>query len=585
MEFIGVNASPGFALGTCIVLDTPAHEDYQTQKIESSKVDYEMGRIDEAMLTVENQLKAIRDKALEMNRKENADVLEAHLMMLKDPVFLEGFQKAVAHDHQTSEAAVQRVVEEQAAIFESMDNAYFRERAQDIKDIGNRVLNILLGIEAPDLSCLSKPTILVAHDIPPSMMASVDRDNLLGIVTEIGGKTSHTAILASNMGIPAVMGCEGIVERMIAYKTDELGWIDGTKGVFRTDLEAAEVADFKQKMALEKEIQASLERLRDVETHTKDGVHVQLVANVMGPDEVDAVLKVGGEGVGLYRTEFLFMDRNSLPTEEEQYQAYRKVVEGMKGNPVIIRTMDIGGDKEVDCLNLEEELNPFLGYRALRICLDRPALFQTQLRAILRASAHGKALIMFPMVSSLNEIRMAKDQVEIAKAQLREAGVAFDEQIAIGIMIEIPSAALIADLLIREVDFFSIGSNDLTQYTVAVDRMNQRIGNLYNCYHPAMLRLIKQVVDAAHNAGGSKFAGMCGEMAGDPKATLLLLGLGLQEFSVSPAKILRIRKLICEIDSSYAKQIANKALKLGSALEIEALLENALPEALKPYVQ
>ena len=589
IELYGVSASPGLALGSYMVIEEIHHDNYQEKRIEDSGIDRELRRVNDAVKKAQTQVTSIQENALKAGSKENAEVMDAHLMILQDPMFIDGFKHAVMNDKMTAEGAVQSTVNTSAIMFESMDNAYMRERAHDIRDIGSRIMNALLNIEQPDVSHLEKPTILIANDIPPSMMASVDKSNLLGIITEIGGKTSHTAILASNMGIPAVMGCTNAVDQVLSLKTleksnDDIVFIDGSKGLFKMNLDDGFIAEVKQNIDKEKEIKASLDELKDVDTVTKDGVHVQLAANVMGPSEVEAITAVGAEGVGLYRSEFLFMDRNSLPTEDEQFEAYKAVVEGMSGKPVIIRTMDIGGDKEVEYLNLDKEMNPFLGYRALRICLNEPVMFQTQLRAILRASAFGKALIMFPMVSALDEIRLAKHHVEVAKTQLREAGHEFDENIEVGIMIEIPSAAMIADILIKEVDFFSIGSNDLTQYTVAVDRMNQQIGDLYNSYHPAMVRLIKSVVDAARGEGGHKFAGMCGEMAGDPKATLLLVGLGLQEFSVSPAKLLRIRKLIRNINSDYAAEIANKALTLGTAAEIEELLLDALPEDLKIFV-
>ncbi len=583
-ELFGVGASPGLALGSFRVIEMVEHEDYTQKQIESAEITNEIERIEEATSKAKKQISDIQDKALSTGGTEKAEVMEAHIMILQDPMFLEGFESAVKEKNMTAEGAVQSTVEANAALFESMDNAYMQERAHDIRDIGARIMNALLGIEHPDVSTLSEPTILIAHDIAPSMMASVDQENLLGIVTEVGGKTSHTAILASNMGIPAVMGCAGAVSIAKDIESNDLIYIDGTQGLLKSNLSRDFVEKAKYDIEAEKTIKASLDQFRNRETITKDGTVIQLVANVMGPTEVDAIKAVGAEGVGLFRSEFLFMDRNTLPTENEQFEAYKTVVSGMENKPVIIRTMDIGGDKEVSYLNLEKEMNPFLGYRALRICLSDTEMFQTQLRAILRASAYGKALIMFPMVSSLDEIRAAKEQVDIAKDQLRASGHDFDENIKVGIMIEIPSAAIIADILIKEVDFFSIGSNDLTQYTVAVDRMNQQIGALYNSYHPAMVRLVKAVVDAAQGEDNDKFAGMCGEMAGDPKAALLLVGLGLEEFSVSPAKLLRIRKMISGIDRKYAEKIANEALSLGTASEIEALLVKALPEELKMFL-
>lgn len=580
MELKGVAAAPGLVIGPCLVLNEIHHPDFTHHAIAENLVDEEKGKLSIALEIAEEQLTAIRDRASAAGLDEQADVMDAHLMMLGDPVLTESFLNMVSAERLPAVGAVQKGIAAQVEIFESLDDAYFRERAQDIRDIGRRLVNILLGIQEPDLSALPQPLILIAHDITPSMMASVDVRHLLGIVAEIGGKTSHTAILANNMAIPAVLGCHEIVAVVKAHGDTVQVAVDGSTGVVYVGLSSLLAASLQAEAGRRQAILASLVALKDQPTVTRDGVRIQLAANVMGPGDVEKVVGVGAEGVGLYRTEFLFMDRDQAPDEDEQYLAYRSVVEGLGGKPVIIRTMDIGGDKRVEYLKIAKEENPFLGYRALRICLERDDLFLTQLRAILRAAVHGQALIMFPMVCSLDELRAAKAKVSQAKEQLRQRGEVFDDQIAIGIMIEIPSAAVIADILIQEADFFSIGSNDLTQYTLAVDRMNEKISSLYNSFHPAMLRLIKSVIDPARAAGGHKFAGMCGEMAGDPRATLLLLGLGLQEFSVGPAGLLRIRKIINSIDFSYAQTVATKALSLSTSSEIEKYLMDALPEEL-----
>lgn len=584
MKLNGVAAAPGLVIGPFLVLEDVHHPDLTGHRITNDLVDEEKRKVETALEVASSQLESIRSRAEAAGLHEQAEVMEAHLMMIGDPVLTDSFINAVTQEKLPAAGAVQKGIRAQADVFESLEDAYFRERAQDIRDIGRRVVNILLGIQEQDISVLPHPLILVARDITPSMMAAVDAKNLLGIVAEIGGKTSHTAILANNMGIPAVLGCHGVVPKLRELKHDSVLAVDGSAGSVQLNLSDDEAAAIQAEAARRASVLATLDSLKDQPTQTIDGVHVQLAANVMGPGDVEKVLAVGSEGVGLYRTEFLFMDRSKAPDEDEQYEAYKTVVAGLAGKPVIIRTMDIGGDKSVDYLNIEKEENPFLGYRALRICLDRDDLFLTQLRAILRASAHGQALIMFPMVCSLEELRAAKEKVEQAKSQLRLRGLAFDENIAVGIMIEIPSAAMIADILIREADFFSIGSNDLTQYTLAVDRMNQKISHLYNSFHPAMLRLIRSVIEPAEAAGGRKFAGMCGEMAGDPRATMVLLGLGLQEFSVSPSRLLRIRKLISGIDMAQARSVAQKALPMGTAAEIEAFLEASLPADLKMYL-
>ena len=584
MELKGVAAAPGLVMGPCLVLEEMIHPDFTRHTVAADMVEIEKGKLRAALNLAEEQLTTIRDRCASAGLEEQAAVMDAHLMMLGDPLLTESFLDMIEADHLPAAGSVQKGIAAQAEIFEALEDAYFRERAQDIRDIGRRLVNILMGIQEPDISVLPHPLILVAHDITPSMMASVDVKNLLAIVAEIGGKTSHTAILANNMGVPAVLGCHGIVNALKSHvNTAEIA-VNGSQGIITLGLNAEQAAGLHEEIARRNAIKATLSILKDQPTITRDGVAVQLAVNVMGPGDVEKVIAVGGEGVGLYRTEFLFMDRNKAPDEEEQYLAYRTMVEGLGGKPVIIRTMDIGGDKNVDYLRIAKEENPFLGYRALRICLERDDLFLTQLRAILRAAVHGQALVMFPMVCSLDELRAAKDRVEQAKNQLRLRNVPFDENIKVGIMIEIPSAAVIADVLIKEADFFSIGSNDLTQYTLAVDRMNEKISYLYNSFHPAMLRLIKAVIEPARAARGHKFAGMCGEMAGDPRATLLLLGLGLQEFSVNPSSLLLIRKIICSVNFSYARSVAERALQLDTAAGIEAYLAEALPEELRMYL-
>ncbi len=583
-EMKGVAAAPGLVIGPCLVLEEIHHPDFTHQSIASSLVLEEQNKLKLAIDLANDQLTAIRDRAAAAGLEEQAAVMDAHLMMLGDPILTEGFFTMIEKELLPAVGSVQKGIGAQADIFEALEDAYFRERAQDIRDIGRRLVNLLLGIQEPDVSALPEPLILVAHDITPSMMAAVDQKNLLAICAEIGGRTSHTAILANNMGIAAVLGCHDVVALARQQPAGTLMAVDGSSGKVYINLTAEKAEVLKTEAARREAIKATLAQLKDSPTVTRDGISVQLAANVMGPGDVEKVLAVGAEGVGLYRSEFLFMDRDRAPDEEEQYLAYRTVIEGLGGKPVIIRTMDIGGDKEVDYLGIAKEENPFLGYRALRICLERDDLFLTQLRAILRAANHGQALIMFPMVCSLDELRAAKAKVEQAKSQLRLRNTEFCETVPVGIMIEIPSAAVIADVLIKEADFFSIGSNDLTQYTLAVDRMNEKISYLYNSFHPAMLRLIRSVIGPARLAGGHKFAGMCGEMAGDPRATILLLGLGLQEFSVGPGNLLRIRKIINSVDFTYAQSVAEKALEMGTAADIEAWLAEALPEDLRPYL-
>jgi len=387
--------------------------------------------------------------------------------------------------------------------------------------------------------------------------------------------------LANNMGIPAVLGCPGILD---AIGDGELVSVDGDTGNVETQIDSGRLAEINDDIARRKAIKESLNELIDKPARTRDGVLVELAANIMNPEGAAKAAKLGADGIGLYRTEFLFMDRSSAPAEDEQYEAYAKVLKRMQGKPVIIRTLDIGGDKKIAYLNLPKEENPFLGYRAIRICLQEKALFMTQLRAILRAGVHGRALIMYPMIASVEEVRAANQILQEAKESLRTEGLPFDDALQAGIMVEIPSAAVMADLLILEAAFFSIGSNDLTQYTLAVDRMNEKISKLYNHFQPGVLRLIRTVIETANQAGGGKFAGMCGEMASDPVATLLLLGLGLTEFSVNPSALLKIKKIITSVDMAYAREVASKAMQLSTADEIVSYLSAALPKELQDYL-
>lgn len=574
MKIKGIAASPGWVMGNFMVVEEMVHPDYTQLMINASQVDLELKKLEEALDESERQMMKIKEKASSEGKTEQADIMAAHMMMLRDPMLTDGFVEAIQKNLICAAGAVQGEILKQKMVFESLEDPYFKERAHDIQDIGQRITNNLLQIPMLDLSCLESKVILVAHDLPPSVMATVDQEKLMGIVAEIGGKTSHTAILANNMGVPAILGCTGILEIVKGLNTKDSIAIDGIKGEVHLNLSAEDVDQIQKEMSRQVEEKQLLDPYKNQSTKTQEGYSIELAANVMNPSEVEKVLSVGAEGVGLYRTEFLFMDRDSAPQEEEQFQAYKTVVEGLKGKPVIIRTLDIGGDKAVDYLHLEKEENPFLGFRAIRICFERTEIFMTQLRAILRASAFGNTRIMFPMICSLEELRMAKSFVEKAKDELRSEGKAFDENLPVGIMIEIPSAALIADLLIEECDFFSIGSNDLTQYTLAVDRMNEKISLLYNSYHPAMLRMIKNVAEAAEGFGHAKFAGMCGEMAGDPLATKLLVGLGITELSMSPSKILRVRSIINEMNLKQAQEIARFALTLKTAVEVEAYLKS-----------
>ena len=581
MMFRGIGASPGLTLAPSLVIRSLPKLAASDRSIERAKVEAELRRFNQAVEQATKQLDAIVTRAIKAGDGIKADIIDAQRMMLTDPTLEDGVREKICAHLYSAVRAVGETIAEQAEIMAGLEDPYLRERASDVKDIGSRLASILLGIQEQDLSILPEDVILVGREITASQMASLDAAKVKGIVAELGGKTSHTAILANNMGISAVLGCQGILKAIV---DGELLSVDGDAGSVEIQLDAGRIAEIKSQIVRRKAVKEVLTELVDKPTRTRDGVTVELAANIMDPSGAEQAVKLGADGIGLYRTEFLFMNRTVAPTEEEQYEAYTKVLRTMNGKPVIIRTLDIGGDKEIAYLNLPRENNPFLGYRAIRICLQEKALFMTQLRAILRAGVHGKALLMYPMIASVEEVRAAARILQEAKESLRSEGAVFDDNLQAGIMVEIPSAAMMADLLIQETKFFSIGSNDLTQYALAVDRMNEKIGMLYDPFQPGVLRLIQSAIEAANQAGGGKFAGMCGEMASDPVATLLLLGLGLTEFSVNPPALLKIKKIITSVDMAYAREVAAKAMQLPTADEIVLYLRAAMPKELQDYL-
>jgi phosphoenolpyruvate-protein phosphotransferase (PTS system enzyme I) len=565
----GIAASPGIAIGPAFVLLGEAQSPPTGQQVSApAALDAaaERARFEAAVAASRTDLAALRERVAARVGRAEAAVFDAHLMMLEDPALVDGINEAIEAGSGAAQA-LEGVVETYAAIFAGMEDAYMRERAADIRDVGRRLVRHLLGSTAPDLSMLAEPSVVVAHDLTPSDTAQLDPQTALGFATESGGPTSHSAIMARSLGLPAVVGSVGLLE---AVKEGDLLVVDGGQGLILVNPDEATLAEYRAKAEQLIADRDALAELKDLPAVTLDGHPVELAANVGSPKNLGAALENGAASVGLYRTEFLFMDRDRLPTEEEQYNAYKAVIAGMQGRPVIIRTLDIGGDKQVPYLQMPHEMNPFLGWRALRMCLDRPDLFKTQLRAIWRAGAHGTARVMFPMVSSLGEVQRAKAMLAEARAELVAEGKAVAENLSVGIMIEIPAAALIADRLAPEVDFFSIGSNDLIQYTLAVDRMNQQIASLYEPLHPAVLRLIAMVIDAAHRH--EKWAGMCGEMAGDKSAVPILLGLGLDEFSVSARSVPMVKSLVRELSLVECQTIAAAALEAGTADEVRALL-------------
>ncbi|MCE0493008.1 phosphoenolpyruvate-protein phosphotransferase PtsI [Vibrio salinus] len=564
----GILASPGIAIGKALLLQ----EDeivLNTNSISESQVDTEVQRFYDARNKSKAQLEVIKQKALETFGEEKEAIFEGHIMLLEDEELEEEILALIKNEKLYADNAIHTVIEEQASALESLDDEYLKERATDIRDIGSRFVKNALGINVVNLSAINEEVILVAYDLTPSETAQINLDYVLGFVTDIGGRTSHTSIMARSLELPAIVGTNDITKKV---KNGETIIVDAINNKIIISPSEAELAEAEQVRNSVQEEKAELAKLKDLHAETTDGHTVELCGNIGTVKDCDGVIRNGGEGVGLYRTEFLFMDRSQLPTEQEQYEAYKEVAEAMGDQAVIIRTMDIGGDKDLPYMDLPKEMNPFLGWRAVRISLDRREILRDQLRGILRASAHGKLRIMFPMIISVEEIRELKAAIEQYKEELRTEGLAFDENIEIGVMVETPAAAAIAHHLAKEVAFFSIGTNDLTQYTLAVDRGNEMISHLYNPLSPAVLSVIKQVIDASHAEG--KWTGMCGELAGDERATLLLLGMGLDEFSMSGISIPKVKKIIRNSNFAEVKAMADKALSLPTAEEIQACVDN-----------
>jgi len=560
-----IGASLGIAIGKALVIREEIVE-INESKVKDTSI--ELVRFNNALKEAITQLEKVIEGVKEKLGSEKAEIFEAHLCMLEDPEFIGSIQKKITDEKFNAEYSLQTVAKETANIFEQMDNEYMTERAADIRDVSKRVLNVLMGIKVASIEDIQEECILVAKDLTPSDTAQIDKDKVLAFVTEIGGKTAHTSIIARSLELPAVVGAgKGIRE----IKDGDLIIVDGEEGIVIINPDKATLEDYEKRRKDFIEVKHQLLKYATMKSTTIDGKSVELAANIGSVGDLEAVLKNGAEAIGLFRTEFLYMSKDALPTEEEQYSEYKTVVEKMNGKPVIIRTLDIGGDKKLDYLPMDEEMNPFLGYRAIRLCLDRTDIFITQLRALVRASAHGKLKIMFPMICNLQELRAAKKILEQCTNELKSEGVAFDENIEVGIMIEIPSAAIISDVLAKEVDFFSIGTNDLIQYTLAVDRMNEKISYLYNFYHPGVLRLIKTVIDNGHAAGIT--VNMCGEMAGDTNLIPVLLGFGLDEFSMSASSILRARKTITNATYEECIKLSEPILTFGDSGEIQEYLK------------
>ena len=559
-RIIGIAASDGIAIGKAYLLTEP---DLSFEKINVTDTDGEISRFNSSLEISKKEIQAIRNRVAETVGEEEAQVFDAHIMVLSDPELIDSIKTNITTNEVNAEQALMEVTSMFVNMFEAMeDNPYMQERAADIRDVTERVLSHLLGVKIPNPSSIQEEVVIVAKDLTPSDTAQLDRNFVKGFVTDIGGRTSHSAIMARSLEIPAVVGTKTVTE---SIKDGDIVIIDGLGGNIIINPDEETLASYNEKGMKFKQQKEEWKLLKNAETVTKDGKHIELAANIGTPKDLVGVIENGAEAVGLYRTEFLYMDSADFPTEEEQFNAYKEVLEGMEGKPVIVRTMDIGGDKELPYLELPEEMNPFLGYRAIRICLAEPEMFRTQLRALLRASVFGKLRIMFPMIATLNEFREAKKILEEEKAKLIQENVAVSEEIEVGIMVEIPAAAVLAHQFAKEVDFFSIGTNDLIQYTMAADRMNQQVSYLYQPYNPSILTLIKHVIDSSHAEG--KWTGMCGEMAGDQTAVPLLVGLGLDEFSMSASSVLKTRSLMSKLDSTEMKKLADKAINECTTVE------------------
>ncbi len=563
----GIAASPGVAIGKAFLLDS---EDMVISKkiIKESMIPREIARFEEALTKTRAEILGIRDKISQEIGQEHGNIFNAHLLVIEDRALIEEVIGRIKKEKVTSDYVFSQVLKKYIQSFLNIDDEYIRERVSDINDVGRRIIRHLVGGQRASLSDLKEKVIVIAYDLSPSDTAVMHRRNVIGFATDIGGRTSHTAIMAKSLEIPAVVGIEFATRQI---KSGDMLIVDGSQGVVIINPTASELQKYKQELIRYQEFGKGLKKLKDLPCITSDGRRIELSANIEMPEETISVLSHGADGIGLYRTEFLYMNRTDLPSEDEQYHAYRKVVKEMAPKPVIIRTFDLGGDKFLSHLEMPREMNPFLGWRAIRFCLARPEIFKVQLRAILRASAHGKLRMMYPMISGLGELKEANKVLEEVKVELRSKKVNFDENIEVGAMIEIPSAAIACDILAPEVNFFSIGTNDLIQYALAVDRINEKIAYLYEPAHPAVLRLIKNIIDTGHSK--HIWIGMCGEMAGDPVLTPILIGLGIDEISTSPLMLPEVKKIIRSMNFEESKKIAQHALDLPTGQEVVRYLK------------
>ncbi|HDD2871743.1 TPA: phosphoenolpyruvate--protein phosphotransferase [Staphylococcus aureus] len=563
----GIAASDGVAIAKAYLLVEPDLTFDKNEKV--TDVEGEVAKFNNAIEASKVELTKIRNNAEVQLGADKAAIFDAHLLVLDDPELIQPIQDKIKNENANAASALTDVTTQFVTIFESMDNEYMKERAADIRDVSKRVLSHILGVELPNPSMIDESVVIVGNDLTPSDTAQLNKEFVQGFATNIGGRTSHSAIMSRSLEIPAIVGTKSITQEV---KQGDMIIVDGLNGdviVNPTEDELIAYQDKRERYFADKK---ELQKLRDADTVTVDGVHAELAANIGTPNDLPGVIENGAQGIGLYRTEFLYMGRDQMPTEEEQFEAYKEVLEAMDGKRVVVRTLDIGGDKELSYLNLPEEMNPFLGYRAIRLCLAQQDIFRPQLRALLRASVYGKLNIMFPMVATINEFREAKAILLEEKENLKNEGHDISDDIELGIMVEIPATAALADVFAKEVDFFSIGTNDLIQYTLAADRMSERVSYLYQPYNPSILRLVKQVIEASHKEG--KWTGMCGEMAGDETAIPLLLGLGLDEFSMSATSILKARRQINGLSKNEMTELANRAVDCTTQEEVIELVNN-----------
>ena len=573
MKYLGNKVGNGLALGKVYIINTKIPE-LKEKKLETlEELTKEKEELKEVLDSVVKDYEELETSAVSDDIKQ---LCNFYKILLNSKSLITSMEEVIDEEKCDKLTAITKVMKRKAEELSLVDNAYLKMRSKDIEDVTNKLIRKALGIKEVDLSTLTEDTILVSEEIPPSVLLSNNIGHVKGIVSEIGGKTSHVAILASTLGIPSVFGIKEISKTL----TDgELIYVNGNEGFIENNLTDTNINAIKEKIKKEELLKASLVEMKDKESLTKDNKSLEITANAGDLSELDKLLEVNSDGIGLFRTEFLFLNRSTAPEEDYLFNVYKAFAEKLNGKSLIIRTLDIGGDKKCPYIDIGEEQNPFLGYRAIRYCLDNKEFFKVSLRAILRASHYGNVMIMYPMISSLEEVYKANEILDEAKRELASKNIPFNKNIKVGIMIEVPSAAVISDILIDEVDFFSIGTNDLIQYTVAVDRLNPTVSNLYSFYNPGVIRLIKKTIDSCLDKK-DKFVGMCGEMVADPLAIILLVGLGLHEFSVNASMVLKVKKLISMIDSREAKEIANKVITLKTAKEVEAYLDK---EAKKIY--